>query len=106
MKKMNHILNKKFVIYAKKNFFLILTAVKVCTGKYRGAAQNICNLRYKTPKEIPVVFHNGSVYVCFINKELAKKFDGQFECFGQNTDKYFTFSVPIKKQLGNGKTTT
>ena len=30
------------------------------TGKYRGAAHDICNLRYKTPKEIPVVFHNGS----------------------------------------------
>ena len=30
------------------------------TGKYRGAAHDICNLRYKIPKEIPVVFHNGS----------------------------------------------
>ena len=30
------------------------------TGKYRGAAHNICNLRYKAPKEIPIVFHNGS----------------------------------------------
>ena len=30
------------------------------TGKYRGAAHNICNLRYKIPKEIPIVFHNGS----------------------------------------------
>ena len=32
------------------------------TGKFRGAAQSICNLRYKTPKEIPIVFHNGSTY--------------------------------------------
>ena len=32
------------------------------TGKYRGAAHNIRNLRYKVPKEIPVVFHNGSTY--------------------------------------------
>ena len=32
------------------------------TGKYRGAAHNICNLRYKIQKEIPVVFHNGSTY--------------------------------------------
>ena len=30
------------------------------TRKYRGAAHNICNLRYKTPKEIPILFHNGS----------------------------------------------
>ena len=31
------------------------------TGKYRGAAHSSCNLRYKIPKEIPVVFHNGSI---------------------------------------------
>ena len=36
------------------------------TGKYRGTAHNICNLRYKVPKEIPVVFHNGSTYVILI----------------------------------------
>ena len=30
------------------------------TGKFSGAAHSICNLRYKTSKEIPVVFHNGS----------------------------------------------
>ena len=32
-----------------------------CTGKFKGAAHSISNLRYKTPKEIPVVFHNGSI---------------------------------------------
>ena len=36
------------------------------TGKYGGAAHNICNLRYKTLKEIPVIFHNGSGYDPFI----------------------------------------
>ena len=33
-----------------------------CTGKFRGAAHNICNLRYKVPKKIPIVFCNGSTY--------------------------------------------
>ena len=43
------------------------------TGKYRGAADNICNFRYKIPKEIPIVFHNGSTYdYHFIIKELVK----------------------------------
>ena len=43
------------------------------TGKYRGAAHNICNLRYKIPKEIPIVFHNVSTYdYHFIIKELVK----------------------------------
>ena len=32
------------------------------TGKYRGAANKICNLMYNTPREMPVVFHNGSSY--------------------------------------------
>ena len=45
------------------------------TGKYRGAGHNICNLRYKIPKEIPIVFHNGSTYdYHFIIKELVKEF--------------------------------
>ena len=72
------------------------------TGKYRGAAHNICNLRFKVPKEIPVVFHNGSTYdYHFIIKELAKGFEGNFECLGENTEKYITFSVPIKKKIDN-----
>ena len=69
------------------------------TGKYRGAAHNICNLRFKIPKEIPVVFHNISTYdYHFIIKELVKEFDGNFECLGENTEKYITFSAPIKKK--------
>ena len=72
------------------------------TGKYRGAAHNICNLRYKIPKEIPVVFHNASTYdYHFIIKELPKEFEGNFECLGKNTEKYITFSVPIKKKIDN-----
>ena len=72
------------------------------TGKYRGAAHNICNLRYKVPKEIPIVFHNGSIYdYHFIIKELLKESEGNFECLGENTEKYITFSVPIKKRIEN-----
>ena len=54
------------------------------TGKYRGAAHGICNLRYKTSKEILVVFHNGSTYdYHFIIKNLAEEFEGEFECLGE-----------------------
>ena len=53
------------------------------TGIFRGAAHSICNLRYKTTKKIPVVFHNGSTYdYHLIIKLLAKEFDSQFECLG------------------------
>ena len=62
------------------------------TGKYRGAAHMICNLRYKIPKEIPIAFYNGSTYdYHFIIKELVKEFEGKFECLGENTEKYITF---------------
>ena len=52
------------------------------------------------PNEIPVVFHNGSNYdYHFIIKELANEFEGQFECLGENTEKYKTFSIPIKEEV-------
>ena len=72
------------------------------TSKYRGAAHNVCNLRCKVPKEIPVVFHNGSTYdYHFIIEELVKEFDGNFDCLGENTEKYITFSVLLKKKIEN-----
>ena len=108
-------MSKKFVIYVKKGFSTDYENQKYhkvrdhChyTGKYRGAAHNICSLRYKTLKEIPVVYHNGSTYdYRFIIKELAEELEVQFECLGENTEKYITFSVPIKKELDNDKTIT
>ena len=72
------------------------------TGKYRGAAHNICNLRCRIPKELPIVFHNGSTYdYHFIINELVKEFNGNFECLGEKTEKYITFSVPLKKEIKN-----
>ena len=32
------------------------------TGTFTGVAHNICNLRYKTPKQILIVFHNSYTY--------------------------------------------
>ena len=74
------------------------------TRNYRGAARSICNLNYKIPREIPVVFHNRYTQdYHFIIKQLAKKFKGNFDCLGGNTEKYITFSVPIKKEGDNDK---
>ena len=66
-------------------------------GKLRGAAHSICNLRYKVPREIPVKIHNGSKYdYHFPIRELAEEFKVQFECLGENTEKYITYLIPIK----------
>ena len=48
------------------------------------------------------MFHNGSTYdYHFIIKELLKEFKINFECLGDNTEKYITFSVPIKNKIEN-----
>ena len=110
-KKRNDTINI-FVIFVKKNLVLMIMIKNIIdhshyTGEYRGAAHNICNLRYKMPKEIPVVFHNGSKYDYHsIIKELADEFKGQLECLGEKTEKHINFPVPISKELENGKTTT
>ena len=74
MKKMSFMKCKKFVTYAKKifstgkndeNAFKLYYKVRDhshYTRKLRVAARSICNIKYKTPKEIPVVFDNGSTY--------------------------------------------
>ena len=74
--------------------------MSIIAGKFRGVAYSICNLGYKTPTKIVVVFFNGSAYDhYFIIKELKKEFKGKLKCLGENTKKYMTFSVPIKKTL-------
>ena len=48
------------------------------------------------------MFHDGSIYdYHFIIKELVKESEGNFECLGENTEKYIIFSVPIKKKIEN-----
>ena len=67
------------------------------TGKFRGTAHNICNLKYSVPKKIPIVFHNGSNYnYHFIIKELAEELK-KITCL-ENTEKYIPFTVPIEKE--------
>ena len=34
-----------------------------------------------------------------IPAELASEFEGQFDCLGENTENYKTFSVPIVKEV-------
>ena len=80
------------------------------TGKFRGAALCICNLRYKVPQQIPAKIHNGSKYYYHLTiKELAEECRGKdFECLGEDTEKYIIFLVPIKRERHNdsGETIT
>ena len=70
------------------------------TGECRVLLHSIWNLKYTIPKEITIIFYDGSNYnYYFIIKELAEKFKGDFTCLGENTEKYISFSVPIEKEI-------
>ena len=71
------------------------------TGLYRGAAHNNCNLKYKIPDHIPVVFYNLSGYDAYLFiKELGKKFhSGDIAVTGESKEKYISFNVKINVKL-------
>ena len=79
----NRIKMQKSVISAKKNSKINMLKIKnivklgaiVIIQEYRGAAHNICDLKYSVLKGISIVFHNESKSdYNFIKKVLAEKF--------------------------------
>ena len=103
-RKLCFLCKKTFFEDAKNNYIKVRDHCHY-TGKYRGEAHKRCNLMHNTPREIPVVFHNGPSFdYHFIIKGLAEEFEGGIECLGENKEKYITFSVPIKKESNEGET--
>ena len=65
------------------------------TGCYRGPAHSLCNLRYRIPSYIPVVFYNLSGYDAHLFiKELGKK-SSNIGVITKNKEDYITFSVDV-----------
>ena len=68
--------------------------------KYRGPAISICNSKGRLPKEILWFFTmNLTIIFNFIISKFAEKFQRQFTCLKENTEKYITFSAPIEKKV-------
>ena len=65
------------------------------TGTYRGAAHNKCNLQYRRPKFIPVVFHNLSGYDSHLFIKNLGVTEGNINCIPNNEEKYISFSKDI-----------
>ena len=65
------------------------------TGKFRGAAHNICNLQFKKPKFTPVIFHNLSGYDAHLFVKNLGKTEGNIKCIPNNEEKYISFSKDI-----------
>ena len=65
------------------------------TGRFRGAAHNSCNLKYKKPKFIPVVFHNLSGYDSHLFIKNLGYTAGNIDCIPNNEEKYISFTKSI-----------
>ena len=65
------------------------------TGKYRGAAHNLCNLQFKKPKFTPVIFHNLSGYDAHLFVKNLGKSERNIKCIPNNEEKYISFSKDI-----------
>ncbi|KAL9957899.1 hypothetical protein ACROYT_G034854 [Oculina patagonica] len=70
------------------------------TGKYRGAAHNLCNLLMRiNPKaiQIPVLFHNlkgyDSHHLMQAMSKISKEAQKEVKCVANNMEKYITFSL-------------
>ena len=53
-----------------------------------------------------MIIYNASYDTHFILNQLVIEFKGGLNCIGDNMEKYTTFSVPIKKECDNNKTST
>ena len=77
------------------------------TARYRGSAHRNCNLMYRIPSYIPVVFHNLSGYDAHLFiKELGKHLRDMMEVIAKNKEDYISFSikVPVDKYIdGEGQ---
>ena len=75
------------------------------TGEYQGAAHNNCNLKYKIPDHIPIVFHNLSGYGAHLfMKELGGKFNkNDIGVIAENKEKYISFNVKINVKLAGAR---
>ena len=65
------------------------------TGLYRGPAHSLCNLRYKIPSYILVVFHNLSGYDTHLFIRELGAHTSDMEVIAKNKEDYISFSIKV-----------
>ena len=80
------------------------------TGRYRGAAHNSCNLKYKNPNFTPVVFHNLSGYDSRLFVKNLGFSEGDIDCIPNDKERHISFTKKIQvgsymKKVKNEKKT-
>ena len=93
------ICQRKFCTNKKSSFYMNFKKVEDhdhYTGMYRGAAHSLCNFKYTTQWDIPVVIHNGSKYDFHLMiNELADEFREEIHYIPEDKEKFKSFSVTI-----------
>ena len=67
-----------------------------CTGQYRGAAHNSCNLQCRKPMILPVIFHNLQGYDAHLFIKQLACLPGELNCIPSTEEKYISFSKKMK----------
>ena len=67
------------------------------SGKFRGAAHEVCNLKYKVPKYVvsPIVFHNLSGYDSHLFIKTLENSEGDISCIPNNEENYISFTKQV-----------
>ena len=65
------------------------------SGKFRGAAHEVCKLKYKVPKFFPVVFHNLSGYNSHLFIKTLGNSEGDISCIPNNDVNYISFTKQV-----------
>ena len=65
------------------------------SAKFRGAAHEVCNLKYKVSKSFPVVFHNLSSYDSQIFIKTLGNSEGDIFCIPHNEENYISFTKQV-----------
>ena len=68
------------------------------SGKFRGAAHEVCNLKYKIPKFFPVIFHNLSGYDSHLFIKILVNSKGDISCIPNNEENYIYY-ISFTKQI-------
>ena len=65
------------------------------SGKFKGAAHEVCKLRYKIPTVFLVLFHNLSGYDSHLFIKTLGNSEGDISCISNNEENYICFAKQV-----------
>ena len=85
-----------FVTSVMKNSVKIkCVIIAICLASFRGAAHEVCNMKYKVPKFFPVVFHNLSGYDSHLYIKTLRNSEGDISCIQKEEENYISFTKQV-----------